>query len=161
MKTPWRRAWLPTPVFLPGEFHGQRSLADYSQWGPKEQDRTERLTLSLFMFSWDIYHNRLVTDMRIQLCSIKPDIKDFCKKHKTKPPFFLNIILLQKTQLFFIKQCCLWASTKRLLYDTAIYKPLLSLMRTISWCYKEGTIKSWHFTLFLKMGNFLIHTKNF
>ena len=30
---PWRRAWLPTPVFLPGEFHGQRSLAGYSPWG--------------------------------------------------------------------------------------------------------------------------------
>jgi len=28
-KIPWRRAWLPTPVFLPGESHGQRSLADY------------------------------------------------------------------------------------------------------------------------------------
>ena len=29
-KIPWRRAWQPTPVLLPGEFHGQRSLADYS-----------------------------------------------------------------------------------------------------------------------------------
>ena len=30
---PWRREWLPIPVFLPGEFHGQRSLAGYSPWG--------------------------------------------------------------------------------------------------------------------------------
>ena len=29
-KTPWRRAWEPTPIFLPGKFHGQRSLACYS-----------------------------------------------------------------------------------------------------------------------------------
>ena len=29
----WRRAWQPTPVFLPGESHGQRSLAGYSPWG--------------------------------------------------------------------------------------------------------------------------------
>ena len=29
-KIPWRRAWQPTPVFLPGEFHGQRSLVGYS-----------------------------------------------------------------------------------------------------------------------------------
>ena len=36
----------PTPVFLPGEFHGQRSLADYSPWGHKESDTTEWLTLS-------------------------------------------------------------------------------------------------------------------
>ena len=32
-KIPWRRKWLPTPVFLPGESHGQRSLAGYSPWG--------------------------------------------------------------------------------------------------------------------------------
>ena len=31
-KIPWRRKWQPTPVFLPGESHGQRSLADYSPW---------------------------------------------------------------------------------------------------------------------------------
>ena len=30
VKIPWRRAWQPTPVFLPGESHGQRSLAGYS-----------------------------------------------------------------------------------------------------------------------------------
>ena len=41
---PWRRKWQPTPVFLPGEFHGQRSLADYGSWDPKESDVTERLT---------------------------------------------------------------------------------------------------------------------
>jgi len=29
-KTPWRRAWQPTPVFLPGESHGQKGLVDYS-----------------------------------------------------------------------------------------------------------------------------------
>ena len=40
-KIPWRRKWLPTPVFLPGEFHGQRSLAGYSPWGHKESDTTE------------------------------------------------------------------------------------------------------------------------
>ena len=34
-KIPWRREWLPTPVFLPGEFHGQRRLVGYSPWGPK------------------------------------------------------------------------------------------------------------------------------
>ena len=42
-KIPWRRGWLPTPVFLPGESHGQRSLVGYSPWGRKESDMTERL----------------------------------------------------------------------------------------------------------------------
>ena len=40
-KMPWRRAWQPTPVSLPGEFQGQRSLAGYSPWGLKESDTTE------------------------------------------------------------------------------------------------------------------------
>ena len=40
-KIPWRRAWQPTPVFLPGESHGQRSLKCYSPWGHKELDTTE------------------------------------------------------------------------------------------------------------------------
>ena len=42
-KIPWRRKWQPTPIFFPGEFHGQRSLAGYSLWGGKESDTTERL----------------------------------------------------------------------------------------------------------------------
>ena len=41
--------WLPTPVFLPGEFHGQRSLAGYSPWGRKESDTTQRLRLRLLL----------------------------------------------------------------------------------------------------------------
>ena len=40
-KIPWSRKWQPTPVFLPGKFHGQRSLEDYSPWGHKESDMTE------------------------------------------------------------------------------------------------------------------------
>ena len=41
---PWRREWLPTPVFLPGKCHGQRSLVGYSPWGRRESDKTELLT---------------------------------------------------------------------------------------------------------------------
>ena len=37
-KDPWRREWLPTGVFLPGESHGQRSLVGYSPWGHRESD---------------------------------------------------------------------------------------------------------------------------
>jgi len=40
-KIPWRRKWQPTPVFLPGKSHGQRSLAGYSPWGCKELDMSE------------------------------------------------------------------------------------------------------------------------
>ena len=40
-KISWRRKWHPTPVFLPGKPHGQRSLVGYSPWGHKESDTTE------------------------------------------------------------------------------------------------------------------------
>ena len=50
VQIPWRRACQPTPVFSPGESHGQRSLVGYSPWGGKELDTTERQTVSLFFF---------------------------------------------------------------------------------------------------------------
>ena len=43
-KIPWRRKWKPTLIFLPGEFHRQRSLAGYGPRDHEESDITERLT---------------------------------------------------------------------------------------------------------------------
>ena len=43
-KDPLEEGWLLTPLFLPVEFHGQRSLASYSPWSQKESDTTEQLT---------------------------------------------------------------------------------------------------------------------
>ena len=43
-KIPWRREWQATPVFLPGESHGQKSLVGYSPWGCKESDMTSTFT---------------------------------------------------------------------------------------------------------------------
>ena len=50
---PWRREWQFTPVFLPGESHGQRSLAGYSPWGEKDLDtmkqfRSQRMITTSF-----------------------------------------------------------------------------------------------------------------
>ena len=42
---PWRREWLPTPVFLPGESHGQKNLAGYSPWGWIQSDTMEWLSM--------------------------------------------------------------------------------------------------------------------
>ena len=47
-EVPWRREWLPTPVILPKEFHGQRSLVGYSPWSYKELDTTERHIFTTF-----------------------------------------------------------------------------------------------------------------
>ena len=63
-KNPWKRKWQATPVPLPGESHGQRSLAGYSPWGHKQSDMTEvtehtgmppknatkRITQALFLY---------------------------------------------------------------------------------------------------------------
>ena len=49
VKIPWRREELPTPVFLPEEFQGQRSPVGYSPRGYKESDITERLLLSFLL----------------------------------------------------------------------------------------------------------------
>ena len=61
---PWRRKWQPTPVFLPGEFHGQRSLAGYSPWGHKELDTTEQVILSciskVLLINCKIFHHCLI-----------------------------------------------------------------------------------------------------
>ena len=56
---PWRRAWQPTPVFLPGESHGPRSLAGYSPQGRKESDMTE-VTAQLLCLVCVVHFNVLL-----------------------------------------------------------------------------------------------------
>ena len=63
-KISWKKEWLPIPVFLSGEFHGQRSLAGYSPWGLKELDMTERLTLSLFTLIFISPEKRLIKQIK-------------------------------------------------------------------------------------------------
>ena len=62
---PSRRAWQPTPGFLPGESHGQRGLMGFSPWGHKESDATNtftftfralRVALSLSVVSNSLHH---------------------------------------------------------------------------------------------------------
>ena len=56
----WRREWQSNPVFLPGEFHGQRILAGYSPWGCKESDTTEQLRHKLiYRTEADLYQKQL------------------------------------------------------------------------------------------------------
>ena len=87
-KIPWRRAWQPIPVFLPGESHAQRSLAVYSPWGHKEFDTTEQLSthatiLNLHVFSpvisFCIYWNTCIytedTAKSMHNCIIKKSCK--------------------------------------------------------------------------------------
>ena len=62
-KIPWIRKWQSTLVFLPGKFHGQRSLASYSPWRHRESDMTEQLNTHIhigksilcYLFSWSFF----------------------------------------------------------------------------------------------------------
>ena len=54
---PWRRKWQLTPVFLPGELHGQRSLAGYSPWYCKESDTTEWLNTHTHTYQGMLPHH--------------------------------------------------------------------------------------------------------
>ena len=77
-KIPWRRAWQPTRVFLPGESQRQKSLAGYSPWGHKESDMTEQLSTAqisrkknesklpvcIFIFSRLNNHNRITSNFK-------------------------------------------------------------------------------------------------
>ena len=58
---PWRRKWPPTLVLLPGESHGQRSLARYSPWGHKESDMTEATSTHTYT------HTHTILKIRIKL----------------------------------------------------------------------------------------------
>ena len=53
-KIPWRRTWQPTPVFLPGESHGQRSLAGYSPQDQKELDMEKAMAPHSSTLAWKI-----------------------------------------------------------------------------------------------------------
>ena len=61
-KIPWRRKWQPTPVFLPGKSHGQRSLAGYSPWGHRESDTTEDTCMYNAIYSFCHARNPRASD---------------------------------------------------------------------------------------------------
>ena len=62
-KIPWRRKWQPTPVPLPGESHGGRSLVGYRLWDRKESDTTERLHFTSLLLCRKGLTERWTTDL--------------------------------------------------------------------------------------------------
>ena len=66
---PWRREWLHTPVCLPGEFHGQRSLTGYSPWGRRESDVTEHAYENCYYLKkWTIIFKNVCFLFAISCC---------------------------------------------------------------------------------------------
>ena len=62
----WSRKWQPIPIFLPGKFHGQRSLADYSPWSHKGSDTTEWLSIHTSP-------NYIISTNKVQFLSLTPN----------------------------------------------------------------------------------------
>ena len=75
-KIPCRREWLLTLVFLPGEFHGQRSLVGNSPWGHKESDMTEQLSPSREKeYSGNCYKANLTGTKKVGCVPLMDDLK--------------------------------------------------------------------------------------
>ena len=70
----WRRKWQPTRVFLPGKFHRQRSLVDYSPWGHKELNTTDQLTFSVHLhaYLWSVRRFCTLIHLVLRSVSIHP-----------------------------------------------------------------------------------------
>ena len=108
-KIPWRRAWQPTAEFLPGESHGQRSLAGYSQQSRTESDMTEGVTCfsfacfllaepmtSLTFFSFQSCHHQLLSSGAIPHCSGLLDVYLCLPSTKSLLQFYHLIIVWGK-----------------------------------------------------------------
>ena len=81
-KIPWRRECQPTPVFLPGAFHGQRSLVGCSPWGHKELGTTEVIYLNVCWLrsAWSSQFSHTHTPQShlysFEICILQPEILD-------------------------------------------------------------------------------------
>ena len=101
----WRREQLPTPVFWPGEFHGQRSVAGFSPWGRKELDLAERLSLT-FATHFICYKNVATAGWAVYLSEYPCARSLFLSPsprmaHLGVLPFW-NILALKKMSLFLL-----------------------------------------------------------
>ena len=67
----WRRKWQPTPVLLPGESHGRRSLVGYSPRGCKESDTTERLHFHFAVYN-HVEGNFKLLPLQMKLWKVRP-----------------------------------------------------------------------------------------
>ena len=75
-KIPWRWEWQFIPVFLPGEFHGQRSLVGYSPWYPKESDMIERAHTDIYVYVY-VYIYIPFEHRKSHICWGKNDLESY------------------------------------------------------------------------------------
>ena len=95
-KIPWSRKWQPTLVFLPGKFHGQRSLAGYSLWGLKESFTTEQERQKSYFPS---KRNTYPFTMSVQFSSVAQSCPTLCDPmNRSMPGLPVHHYLLEFTQ---------------------------------------------------------------
>ena len=99
---PWRKKWQPTPVLLPGEFHGQSSRTGYSPWDHKELDTTLQLTFTSLHFQGKPFHITVIqvyttlTDAKeAEFDNFYKDLKHLLKKFPFHYSYFITGVVVQ------------------------------------------------------------------
>ena len=126
---PWRRKWQPTPAFLLGKSHGQRSLVGYSPWGHKVSDTTE----------WQTAQTRKKTPILKVCCfDVCPPGGDLSKETETKIQFSGNShncnvywAILAGLALYWILKrisLCLQGAYQALFSKVLWFRPFFSLL---------------------------------
>ena len=113
-KIPRRRAWQPTPVFLPGESHGWRSLVGYSPWGLTTDSWTRLRWLSIH--STDLFRCNFKTS-----CSMLYTIHCWMWRAREAVLLRQNLLFGDKNQRFFLLLKCFDSH----LYENHLWEPFL------------------------------------
>ena len=87
-RIPWRRKWQPTPIFLPGESHGRRSLVGYSPRGRKELDTTERVHFHFQRILPPPPHSTCPSALPLSMTSVSPNSISSSSLHFVKTQYF-------------------------------------------------------------------------
>ena len=122
----------PTPVFLPGESHGQRSLVGYSPWGHKELDTTEQLD----------NHNSLCATLKRQTKRKRFSVNFYCWRQRTKG----NKLKKKKERSYYLFSVKRRLQSKRRMLATDRNTPLYFLQLFL------GKLPSW-----VKHNEILLH----
>ena len=127
-KIPWSRKWQPTPAFLPGKFHRQRSLAGYYPWGHKELDTTKHTHT----------HTLHVTHMCMCIIYESVYVLIYNKEIKIKMDSIVAIIAEKKKDQISGNWYNLWQGLFIKIIDRVIDK--LSAIVTVNWESKYNSI---------------------
>ena len=93
LKIPWSRKWQLTPVFLPEEFHEQRSLAVCSPWGGKELDMTEWLSIHThFKTGYKIINSLKLSAFKF--CGILYELNEWLSSSPVPNAYFWEVLII-------------------------------------------------------------------